>query len=176
MFKFMIERIMKRIVLLLGICLCISGVYAQKFEAKTLDEAGDSYEVQIKHFDKLFGEMFTAEKVAPLAPDKEKQRDAWRGKCAGKMLTDELRQVLKEVKDKDGGKFWITFYVDGAGQVLTVKFIMSATVYIKVTTKMLKALYNLAMQEKLDPACYLFDEEHVYAVEGVDLMKRVDKE
>ena len=50
---------MKRIIMLLGICFCISGVYAQKFEATPLDEQGDVYEVKIRQFNKLFGKWFT---------------------------------------------------------------------------------------------------------------------
>ena len=77
---------MKKIILLLGICFYVVGVYAQKLETQTLDEKGDSYEVRIKHFNKLFGEAFTPEKVAPLIQEKEKaaQRAAWREKCAKK--------------------------------------------------------------------------------------------
>lgn len=46
---------MKRIIILLGIYFCISGVYAQKFEATPLDEQGDVYEIKIRQFNKLFG-------------------------------------------------------------------------------------------------------------------------
>ncbi len=39
---------MKRMMLLLGLCFCISGLYAQKFETEVLDE-GNTYEVRVKH-------------------------------------------------------------------------------------------------------------------------------
>ena len=65
---------MKRIIILLGIYFCISGVYAQKFEATPLDEQGDVYEIKIRQFNKLFGKWFTVERVA-------EPTDAWRSGC-----------------------------------------------------------------------------------------------
>lgn len=69
---------MKRIIILLGICFCISGVYAQKFEATPLDEQGDVYEVKIRQFNKLFGKWFTVERVAEPTDGDVAQRSAWR--------------------------------------------------------------------------------------------------
>ena len=101
---------MKRIIMLLGICFCISGVYAQKFEATPLDEQGDVYEVKIRQFNKLFGKWFTAERVAEPTDGDVAQRSAWRDSCAVKLLTQELKEILKEAADKGGGSFWIAFY------------------------------------------------------------------
>jgi hypothetical protein len=162
---------MRRIVLLLGICFCISGLYAQKLETNPLDD-GDNYEIRIKNFDKLFGERFTQENLAPLPADKAEQRETWRNECAGKLLTAELKQALKKIGNEEGGGFWITFYFDKEGKVLTVKFMMSVSVYINLSTKTLKALYNLAMQEKMNPENYSFITKHAYAVDGFELMKR----
>ncbi|MEY8590014.1 hypothetical protein AALK14_01010 [Butyricimonas hominis] len=169
---------MKKLILLLGICFCVAGVYAQKLETQSLDETGDSFEVRIKHFNKLFGETFTPEKVAPLVQEKEKvaQRSAWREKCVRKMLTDQLKQILKQVAATEGGGLWVTFYIDKTGKVLTVKFMVSAGVYVKLSAKMQKELYNMAMSEKLDPSGYNFDETRTYAVDGFDLMKRAVEE
>ncbi len=94
---------MKRIIMLLGICFCISGVYAQKFEATPLDEQGDVYEVKIRQFNKLFGKWFTAERVAEPTDGDVAQRSAWRDSCAVKLLTPELKEILKEAADKGGG-------------------------------------------------------------------------
>ena len=156
---------MKKIILLLGICFYVVGVYAQKLETQTLDEKGDSYEVRIKHFNKLFGEAFTPE-----------QRAAWREKCAKKLLTDQLKQILKQVATTEGGGLWVTFYIDKTGKVLTVKFMVTSGVYVKLPTKMQKELYNMAMEEKLDPSGYNFDDTRTYAVDGFDLMKRAVEE
>ena len=169
---------MKKIILLLGICFYVVGVYSQKLETQPLDEKGDSYEVRIKHFNKLFGEIFTPEKVAPLIQEKEKaaQRAEWREKCAKKLLTDQLKQILKRVATTEGGGLWVTFYIDKTGKVLTAKFMVTSGVYVKLPTKMQKELYNMAMEEKLDPAGYNFDDTHTYAVDGFDLMKRAVEE
>lgn len=163
---------MKKIILLLGICFYVVGVYAQKLETQPLDEKGDSYEVRIKHFNKLFGGTFTPEKVAPLIQEKVAQRTVWREKCAKKLLTDQLKQILKQIAVTEGGGLWVTFYIDKTGKVLTVKFIVTSGVYVKLPTKIQKELYNMAMEEKLDPSGYNFDDTHTYAVDGFDLMKR----
>lgn len=169
---------MKKLILLIGICFCVTGVHAQKLERQALDETGDSFEVRIKRFNKLFGETFAPEKVAPMIQDKEKaaRRNAWREECARKMLTDQLKQILKQVGVAEGGGLWVTFYIDRTGKVLTVKFMVSSGVYVKLGTKMQKELYNMAMREKLDPSGYDFDETHTYAVDGFDLMKRAVEE
>ncbi len=169
---------MKKIILLLGVCFYFAGVYAQKLETHSLDETGDSFEIRIKHFNKLFGETFTPENVAPLVQKKEKiaQRSTWRKECARKMLTDQLKQILKQVGATEGGGLWVTFYIDKTGKVLTVKFMVSSGVYVKLSTKMQKELYNMAMGEKFDPSGYDFDEAHTYAVDGFDLMKRAVEE
>lgn len=169
---------MKKIILLLGICFFISKLYAQKLESIPLDEARESFEVQVKHFNKLFGELFTPEKLAPLLKQKEKVdlRAKWRERCAKKLISDELKQILKQIGATEGGGLWITFYVDEIGKVITVKFVMSATVYIKLSGKILKKLYNLAMAERFDSSCYSFDQSHTYAVDGFDLMKRAVEE
>ena len=44
---------MKRMMLLLGLCFCISGLYAQKFETEVLDE-GNTNELLVKQFNNLF--------------------------------------------------------------------------------------------------------------------------
>lgn len=169
---------MKRIILLLSICFCIVEGYAQKLETQPLDEKGDSYEVRIKHFSKLFDEMFTPDNVASLIQENEKaaQRSAWRENCARKLLTDQLKEILKQVAITEGGGLWVTFYIDKTGKVLTVKFMVTSGVYVKLSSKMQKELYNMAMQEKLDPSGYNFDETHTYAVDGFDLMKRAVEE
>lgn len=165
---------MKRVLLLLGICFFVSTVYAQRFEGIPLEEKGDSYEVRIKNFDKLYGEMFTQGQMAPLVKDSGKTalRAKWRETAAGKLLTDKLKQVLKQVGQTEGGGLWVTFYVDATGKVLTVKFMMSSTVYMKLPGKMLKELYNMAMEERFNSSCYGFDATHIYAIDGFDLMKR----
>ena len=166
---------MKRIILLLGLCLCISSLYAQKFETEVLDE-GNTYEVRIKHFNKLFGEQFTPEKVASLPPNRAAQREAWREKCADKLLTEDLKAVIKEALKNDLGSFWITFYTDETGNVITVKFVMSSSIYIMVSTKILRELYTRAMKEKLNPDDYLFDGGRTYVLDAFELVKRVLKE
>lgn len=169
---------MKKIILLLGICFCITEIYAQKFETQALNEKGDSFEVRIKHFNKLFGTTFTSDSVAPLIQEKGKaaQRSAWREKCAKKLLTGQMKQILREVAAIEGGGLWVTFYMDKTGKVITVKFIVTPGVYVKLSTKMQRELYNMAMEEKLDPSCYGFDKMHTYAVDGFDLMKRAVEE
>lgn len=164
---------MKKIILLLGICFCISGVYAQRFESKPIDD-GDSFEIRNKSFNKLFGEMFVPEKLAPLVKEKKKteKRAEWRDKCAKRLITDKLKQVLREVGETEGGGLWVTFYIDETGNVLTVQFMASSTVYVKLPAKVLKELYNMAMKEKFDPSCYDFNNQRTYAVDGFDLMKR----
>ena len=167
---------MKKIILLLGICFYVVGVYAQKLETQPLDEKGDSYGVRIKHYNKLFGGPFNPEKVAPLIQEKVAQRTVWREKCAKKLLTDQLKQILKQIAVTEGGGLWVTFYIDKTGKVLTVKFIVTSGVYVKLPTKIQKELYNMAMEEKLDPSGYNFDDTHTYAVDGFDLMKRAIEE
>lgn len=164
---------MKKIILLLGICFWISGVYGQRFEANPMDD-GNSFEIRIKNFNKLFGELFVPEKLAPLSKDKQKteQRAEWRGKCANRLMSDKLKQILTEVAETVGGGLWVTFYIDETGNVLTVQFMASSTVYVKLPAKILKELYHAALKEKFDPSCYNFSDMHVYAVDGFDLMKR----
>lgn len=164
---------MRTIVLLLGIFFCIPNVYAQRFESHPIDD-GDTFEIKIKNFDKLFGEKFVPEKLAPLVKEKKKteQRAEWRDKCAKRLLSDKLKQILKQVGETEGGGLWITFYMDETGNVLTVQFIASSTVYVKLPAKILKELYNIAIKEKFDPSCYDFKTGQTYAVDGFDLMKR----
>ena len=99
---------MKRIIMLLGICFCISGVYAQKFEATPLDEQGDVYEVKIRQFNKLFGKWFTAERVAEPTDGDVAQRSVWRDSCAVKLLTPELREILTKYYKNFIGRQWIS--------------------------------------------------------------------
>ena len=40
------------LLLLLGVCCLIPGLYAQKLESVSLDEAGESFEVRVKYFEK----------------------------------------------------------------------------------------------------------------------------
>ena len=137
---------MKRIIMLLGICFCISGVYAQKFEATPLDEQGDVYEVKIRQFNKLFGKWFTAERVAEPTDGDVAQRSAWRDSCAVKLLTPELKEILKEAADK---------------------------VYVNLPNKILQELYRRAMDIVMNPGYYKFDGEHDYAIDTIELMQRV---
>lgn len=164
---------MKRIIILLGIYFCISGVYAQKFEATPLDEQGDVYEVKIRQFNKLFGKWFTVERVAEPTDGDVAQRSVWRDSCAAKLLTPELKEILKEAADKGGGSFWIAFYCDSDGKVQTVKFTMSSSVYVNLPNKMLQELYRRAMEIMMNPNYYKFDGEHDYAIDTIELMQRV---
>ena len=164
---------MKRIIILLGIYFCISGVYAQKFEATPLDEQGDVYEVKIRQFNKLFGKWFTAERVAEPTDGDVAQRSEWRDSCAAKLLTPELKEILKEAADKGGGSFWIAFYCDSDGKIQTVTFTMSSSVYVNLPNKMLQELYRRAMDIVMNPGYYKFDGEHDYAIDTIELMQRV---
>ena len=164
---------MKRIIMLLGICFCISGVYAQKFKATPLDEQGDVYEVKIRQFNKLFGKWFTAERVAEPTDGDVAQRSAWRDSCAVKLLTPELKEILKEAADKGGGSFWIAFYCDSDGKIQTVTFTMSSSVYVNLPNKILQELYRRAMDIVMNPGYYKFDGEHDYAIDTIELMQRV---
>ena len=163
---------MKRIIMLLGICFCISGVYAQKFEATPLEQ-GDVYEVKIRQFNKLFGKWFTAERVAEPTDGDVAQRSAWRDSCAVKLLTPELKEILKEAADKGGGSFWIAFYCDSDGKIQTVTFTMSSSVYVNLPNKILQELYRRAMDIVMNPGYYKFDGEHDYAIDTIELMQRV---
>ena len=160
---------MKRIIMLLGICFCISGV----FEATPLDEQGDVYEVKIRQFNKLFGKWFTAERVAEPTDGDVAQRSAWRDSCAVKLLTPELKEILKEAADKGGGSFWIAFYCDSDGKIQTVTFTMSSSVYVNLPNKILQELYRRAMDIVMNPGYYKFDGEHDYAIDTIELMQRV---
>ena len=164
---------MKRIIMLLGICFCISGVYAQEFEATPLDEQGDVYEVKIRQFNKLFGKWFTAERVAEPTDGDVAQRSVWRDSCAVKLLTPELKEILKEAADKGGGSFWIAFYCDSDGKIQTVTFTMSSSVYVNLPNKILQELYRQAMDIVMNPGYYKFDGEHDYAIDTIELMQRV---
>ena len=164
---------MKRIIILLGIYFCISGVYAQKFEATPLDEQGDVYEIKIRQFNKLFGKWFTVERVAEPTDGDVAQRSEWRDSCAAKVLTPELKEILKEAADKGGGSFWIAFYCDSDGKIQTVTFTMSSSVYVNLPNKMLQELYRRAMEIMMNPNYYKFDGEHDYAIDTIELMQRV---
>ena len=164
---------MKRIIILLGIYFCISGVYAQKFEATPLDEQGDVYEIKIRQFNKLFGKWFTVERVAEPTDGDVAQRSEWRDSCAAKLLTPELKEILKEASDKGGGSFWIAFYCDSDGKIQTVTFTMSSSVYVNLPNKMLQELYRRAMEIMMNPNYYKFDGEHDYAIDTIELMQRV---
>ena len=164
---------MKRIIILLGIYFCISGVYAQKFEATPLDEQGDVYEIKIRQFNKLFGKWFTVERVAEPTDGDVAQRSEWRDSCAAKLLTPELKEILKEAADKGGGSFWIACYCDSDGKIQTVTFTMSSSVYVNLPNKMLQELYRRAMEIMMNPNYYKFDGEHDYAIDTIELMQRV---
>lgn len=164
---------MKRIIILLGIYFCISGVYAQKFEATPLDEQGDVYEIKIRQFNKLFGKWFTVERVAEPTDGDVAQRSEWRDSCAAKLLTPELKEILKEAADKGGGSFWIAFYCDSDGKIQTVTFTMSSSVYVNLPNKMLQELYRRAMEIMMNLNYYKFDGEHDYAIDTIELMQRV---
>ena len=163
---------MRKILLVIGLFFCVSAVYAQKFEAVVLDEKGDEYEVRIKNFEKLYKNTFTEEEWAQPDSLKSGVRSAWRKACTERLLTPELKAKLREVATKVGGGFWVKFYVDETGKPVTVTFLMSATVYVTMPTKLLREIYNLAMQEKLDPSAYLFAEGDTYAMDTIDLMSR----
>lgn len=164
---------MKRIMLLLGICFCLSGVYAQKFEATSLDEQGDVYEVKIRQFDKLFGKWFTAERVAKPTDGNVVQRSSWRDSCTMELLTPELKKILREAVESDkGSSFWVTFYCDSDGKVQTVTFTMTSSVYVMLPNKMLQELYRRAMEIVMNVNYYAFDGEHDYAIDTIELVKR----
>ena len=164
---------MKRIIILLGIYFCISGVYAQKFEATPLDEQGDVYVIKIRQVNKLFGKWFTVERVAEPTDGDVAQRSEWRDSCAAKLLTPELKEILKEAADKGGISFWIAFYCDSDGKIQTVTFTMSSSVYVNLPNKMLQELYRRAMEIMMNPNYYKFDGEHDYAIDTIELMQRV---
>ena len=164
---------MKRIIILLGIYFCISGVYAQKFEATPLDEQGDVYEIKIRQFNKLFGKWFTVERVAEPTDGDVAQRSEWRDSCAAKLLTPELKEILKEAADKGGGSFSIAINCDSDGKIQTVTFTMSSSVYVNLPNKMLQELYRRAMEIMMNPNYYKFDGELDYAIDTIELMQRV---
>ena len=163
---------MRKILLVIGLFFCMSAVYAQKFEAVVLDAQGDEYEVRIKNFDKIYKNAFTEEEWAQPDSLKSGARSAWRNACSERLLTPELKATLREVAVKVGGGFWVKFYVDETGKPITVTFLMSATVYVNTSTKLLREIYNLAMKEKLDPSAYVFAEGDTYAMDTIDLMSR----
>lgn len=169
---------MKKVILLLSICFYITQLHAQRFESKPLDDSGESYEVRIKHYNKFFGAELDAEKLAPLSKEsaKTQQRLEKRNQCVQRLLNKQLKQILKQIGETEGGGFWVAFYLDKTGKVVTVKFMLSATTYTRISTKTLKELYNIAMNEKFDPSCYNFDDTHIYAIDGCDLMKRAIEE
>lgn len=163
---------MRKVLLLIGLSFCVITVYAQKFEAIVLDEIGDEYEVRIKNFEKVFKDAFTEEEWAQPDSLKSGSRSAWRKACAERLLTPELKAKLREVAMKVGGGFWVRLYVDETGKPITVTIQMSATVYVNMPTKLLREIFNLAMQEKLDPANYVFEAGDTYAVDAIELMSR----
>lgn len=166
--------IMKRIFLLLGMFFLISGVYSQKLEVKPLSDDADSFEVRVRNFEKLFADSLEQDKQAQMLKSEKEMtvRAEWRRECSKRLLTKKLTEILRQIGVSEGGGLWVTFYVDSKGKVITVKFMISSTVYVKLPFKMLRELYNMAMKETLDPSCYVFDEKHTYAVDGTDLMKR----
>lgn len=139
---------MKKYILLIGIYFYISGIYAQKFETYSLNEKGDLFEVRVKHFNKLFETTFMLDRIAPLIQEKEKitQRRTWREKCAKKLLINQLKRILREVAAIERGGLWVTFYIDKTGKVITVKFIVTSGVYVKLSTKIQQELYNMSME------------------------------
>ena len=131
------------------------------------------YEVKIRQFNKLFGKWFTAERVAEPTDGDVAQRSVWRDSCAVKLLTPELKEILKEAADKGGGSFWIAFYCDSDGKIQTVTFTMSSSVYVNLPNKILQELYRQAMDIVMNPGYYKFDGEHDYAIDTIELMQRV---
>ena len=121
----------------------------------------------------MFGKWFTAERVAEPTDGDVAQRSAWRDSCAVKLLTPELKEILKEAADKGGGSFWIAFYCDSDGKIQTVTFTMSSSVYVNLPNKILQELYRRAMDIVMNPGYYKFDGEHDYAIDTIELMQRV---
>lgn len=74
---------MKKIVFLLGLCFSLTCVYAQRFEVKMYDD-GNTYELRIKNFDKLFADFLVKERLAQLTDEDVKGRDLWRDSCVNK--------------------------------------------------------------------------------------------
>ena len=121
----------------------------------------------------LWAPLYTVERVAEPTDGDVAQRSVWRDSCAAKLLTPELKKILKEAADKGGGSFWIAFYCDSDGKIQTVKFTMSSSVYVNLPNKMLQELYRRAMEIMMNPDYYKFDGEHDYAIDTIELMQRV---
>ena len=88
-------------------------------------------------------------------------------------MTEDLKTAIKQALKEDVGSFWVMLYTDETGKVITVKFVMSSSIYINISTKMLRELYSRAMKEKLNPEDYLFDGGRTYVLDGFELVKRV---
>lgn len=162
---------MKKILLLLAFCFSLITVYGQKLVAVPSDD-GDFYEVSIHDFDSQFGKQFEQERLAALSPEKAEEREVWRKECADKLLTPEIMKQFDVAMKKDAGLCLLTFYFNEEGKVLTVKFNMSASVYVRFSKKMLRELYNKAIEEAVLPEWYEFKEGKTFAIDAVELIQR----
>ena len=52
-------------------------------------------------------------------------------------------------------------------------FTMTSSVYVLLPGKILQELYREAMKMIMNPEYYTFDGEHDYAIDTIELMKRV---
>lgn len=166
---------MKRVLLFLVLCLSYNFVCGQKLVTTPIDN-GDFYEIYIKNFDKDFEERFSQDKLATLSTEKIEERANWRKECADRFLTKTIIKHLKEALKTDAGLCLISFFFDEEGKVITVKFTMSASVYVRFTTKMLRELFNKAIEETVNPSWYSFQEGKTYAIDAVELMQRLEGE
>ena len=148
---------MKKMFLLLGFCCFISILQAQvfKIEHYRLPDQKKSGEknyvsMRIENIDEALGvPYYRISLLAPRVPKFSENCEKWANQIVKKIITKEIKNVLRDSANLKGKSLALCLYFDKNGKVLTVTFIFSRSIYDRLLVDQFKVIYRKLMKEKI---------------------------
>ena len=176
---------MKKMFLLLGFCCFISILQAQEFKIeyyKLIDQKegeANYVSIRIENIDEALGIPFYSffSYKASKVSDYLKNCEKWANQNLKKIVTKEIKKILRDTTKLEGKRFVMTVYFDKQGKVLTVIFSLSQSIYDRLTVNQFKEIYRKLMKEKIQSSDFCeFEAKSVgIGTLGIDFIKLVQE-
>ena len=147
---------MKKAILFFSFYCFVSVLHAQEFWVERFGiygENGDDY-VDIK--DKKFQDelenlirLVTRINRPQKVPEYKNNREKWVNRVKDTLLTKEIKNILRDTSFLKGKSFVVSVRFNKEGNVFTVGFLISHSIYEKLSQDWLKSTFNYLMKEKV---------------------------
>lgn len=173
---------MKKLLLLLVFCCFVSILQAQEFKIEyyNLPEQKegekDHVSIRVKDIDTALGvPYYRISLLATRTPEFSENCEKWANQVVKKIITKEIRDVLKDTSRLKGKELGLCLYFDKTGKVLTVTFFFSRSIFEQLPVNQFKDIYRKLMKEKIHTSDFCDFESKPVCVGTleVDLVKLV---